>query len=251
MLGDAGGFRRQRPALADVPVRLVDAVPIHFVRANAAQQRGIRHRPAILGRVAVLHQRDARALRIDDEPDRRVAAAVPVLHRLEPLVLRRRRQRPSQSRHRGAHPGDRPPEIERLPAVHRQNRRVPQRSRDGSHVVQQPKGRRLLPRVGRNRRPADVRAEHRDPDRDGHARVPPQAPRPFDRQIRHRHHQRQRVAPGERLLEQQIEEQVRTEAGGEPHPRAWRTTAHGEEPDERHVSTTTASGHAAHGATNA
>ena len=37
-LGDAGGFRRQRPSFADIPVRPLDAVPVHLVRPNAAQE---------------------------------------------------------------------------------------------------------------------------------------------------------------------------------------------------------------------
>ena len=45
-VGDAGGFRRQRPAFADVPLGPVDAVPIHLVRARSAEQHRIRNGPA-------------------------------------------------------------------------------------------------------------------------------------------------------------------------------------------------------------
>ena len=101
---DAGGFGRQRPALADVPLGPIDAIPVHLVRPRAADEHRIRQRPPVAQRLAVLDEIDARPHRIDDEPDRRTAAGVPVLHRLQPLVLRRRRQLARDRRHRDRRP---------------------------------------------------------------------------------------------------------------------------------------------------
>ena len=70
-VGDTGGFRRQRPAFADVPLGPVHAVPIHLVRARSAEQHRIRNGPAKRQRRPMLDEVDARAQRIDDEPDRR------------------------------------------------------------------------------------------------------------------------------------------------------------------------------------
>ena len=62
---------------------------------------------------------------------------------------------------------------------------------------------------------------------------PAAATEPAGREIRHRHHQRQRVAGRERLLEEQVEDQVRTERDGQ-RPRAHaRSCRHSHDEPER------------------
>ena len=57
-LGYAGGFGREGPALAHVPLGSVDAIEVHLVRPDAAHQDGIRKRPSVLDRRAVLDEID-------------------------------------------------------------------------------------------------------------------------------------------------------------------------------------------------
>ncbi len=134
----AGGFRRQRPAVADVPLGPVDAVPRHLVRAHAADQNRIRQRPAVVDRVGMRDEVDVRAERIGHEPHGRVAAAVPVLHELQPLALR---AAPAAARPTAALASpiqsDRPPQVELLPAIHREHGRRGRGARGRRHVVQQ------------------------------------------------------------------------------------------------------------------
>ena len=60
-----------------------------------------------------------------------------------------------------------------------------------------------------------MRAEHGERDGDRQSEVPGTRRKPGDREIGHRHHQRQRVAARERFLKQQIEYEIREEGGGE------------------------------------
>ena len=165
----------------------------------------------------MLDEIDRRALRIDDEPYRRAAAARPVLHRLEPFVLRRRRERRRQAL---ARPQPRPAEIEPAAAIHRNHRRRRRVARRGPHVVDQTERRRFFPRIRGDRRAADVRVEHRDGDRRGEAAAARQPPHSGNREERHRDDERQRVSSGEGLLEQQVEREVRTERRREERERA-------------------------------
>ena len=209
--GNTCSLRRQRPAFADEPLRLVNAIPIHLVRARAAQQHRIRDLPPESLRVAVLHEVDARAQRIDNEPDGRAPATGPVLHRFEPLVLWWRGQRLRDRRKRIAEPLMRAPEIEGFASIGRENRRRGAGWRLRPHCVSQPKCRRGRARIGRDRGTADMRGEHGQRDRAGEADVVGHGAQPGNGEIRDRYDQRQRVSAGERFLKQQIEDQIRTE----------------------------------------
>src|SRR5262245_17869383 len=121
VLGYAGGFRRERPALAEIPARHPNLVPIHHVGADAAEQIRRIERPAVL---AALHERpwieeaQIASRRIGEQPDRRTAASVPVLHDLHPLVLRRRRQVLAPRRQAIVLPDNRATHVELLTAIH-------------------------------------------------------------------------------------------------------------------------------------
>ena len=172
-VGDAGRFRRQRPAFADVPLGPIDAVPVHLVRPRAAEQHRIRQRPA--------------------ERQRRRRAATR-------SMLVRSGSTTNQT-------GARPPPFQYFTAsshsccggagsvratagiaspIHAIGRRRSSDSRRSiastgatrsrraadAHVVEQPERRRGDARVRGDRRAADVRAEHRERRRRPPARDP-------------------------------------------------------------------------------
>src|SRR5581483_8179758 len=89
LLRDARGFRRQRPALAEIPRRIAKSIPIHDVGTNAADELVVLERPPVARhlRIAAIDECKVGPERVGDEPDRTASTAVPVLHELEPLVL--------------------------------------------------------------------------------------------------------------------------------------------------------------------
>ncbi len=216
---DAASFGRERPAFADVPRRLFDAVPVHLVRPDATEEHGVRQRPSIRRRLVVLHQFDARAQRIDDEPDGRAAAAVPVLHGLEPFVLGRRRQLTIEARRRVAEPFERPAQIETLAAIGREHGTHGLRRRRALHVVEQTERRRLLRGERGDRGAADVPVVHRQRQRQQHCHLAREAAQSRDREKRDRDHERQRITARECFLKQHVEDEVRNESDRQPRER--------------------------------
>ena len=72
ILRDAGRLRRQRPSLAEVPVRQPDLVPVHLVRPHSAEQVRRFERPAIRapsGERAGIDQAQVASRRVGEEPD--------------------------------------------------------------------------------------------------------------------------------------------------------------------------------------
>src|SRR4051794_28590034 len=67
---NAGRFRRQRPAFAEVPRRLAPSVPVHDVGADAADEFVMSKRPAVTTHSSIpsIHEREIRAKWIGDEP---------------------------------------------------------------------------------------------------------------------------------------------------------------------------------------
>ena len=131
----------------------------------------------------------------------------------EPLGKRRRI---------GAHPSERPPQVEVLPTMNAERPAAAGRARLGPHVGQHPKRRRVVACVRRERRMAD---RQRDASEASGAPTRPIgliAARPADGEEGHRHHERQRVAGRDGLLKEQVEDQVRPKRRGERRGRARR-----------------------------
>ena len=120
------------------------------------------------------------------------------------------------------HPDNRPAEIEPLFAVHREDRRHAGRA----HGVEQLKRRRLLARERGHRGAADMRIEHHNRGDDHRAGSPRQQPRAGRGKVRERNHERQRVASCERLLEQQVEHEIRAESRRKHEQRPPRSKRH-------------------------
>ena len=75
-LRDPGGLWRERPSLAQIPVRRVDHVPVHLVRPRTAEEHRRREWPSVRDRPpCVPEEREVAPQRIRDEPDRLAAAA--------------------------------------------------------------------------------------------------------------------------------------------------------------------------------
>ena len=87
-------------------------------------QRRCVERPAVRPAPAAREERQIASQRIRDEPDDIAAAVVPVLHELQPFVLRGRRKPLGDRWHRLASPVDRSPQRECLASMHRQHRRL-------------------------------------------------------------------------------------------------------------------------------
>ena len=236
---------RQRPALAEIPGRRIDRVPVHLVRPNAADELAETERPPV---------RRARRRRGGRARDRCAAGrrrTRPVRGRRRSSTSRARATRAAAARRAARqNAGASAPihfkgrlQIEILTAMHRQHRRLRSpRSRPRMSASMPERRARLRSHTAIERRLAD---RERDAQRRPATAQAPQrgiaAREPDRRQIRDRHDQRQRVAGRDRLLEQQVEDQVRAERRGQRQPRPCGASASSQiAPDAAQTSTAAA-----------